>query len=70
MLSVQKNDSLIGRLDSPQDIFSSLGATAAGDNSSRGIVTGLIGASLYFPMTNKHLTFTSCPVILRYVTAP
>ena len=59
MLSVQKNDSLIGSLNYPRDIFSSLVATTAADNSSRGIVTGLIGASLDFPMTNEHLTFPS-----------
>ena len=61
---------MIGRLNSPRDIFSSLVATTAADSSSRGIVTGLIGASLDFPMTKEHLTFPSCPVILRYVTAP
>ena len=65
MLSVQKNDSEIGRLSSLRDIVSSLVATTAAESSILGTVTDFIGASLDLPITNEHLVLPLRSVILR-----
>ena len=49
MLSVQKNDSVIGRLSSLLDIVSSLVATTAAESSILGTITDFIGTSFYLP---------------------
>ena len=65
MLSVQKNDSEIGRLSSLRDIVSSLVATTAAESSILGTVIDFIGASLDLPITNEHLVLPLRSVILR-----
>ena len=70
VLSVRKNDWLIGELSSRWHILSNFVATTAANNSIRGIVTGLIGASLALPITSKHFTLWLLSWTLRYDTAP
>ena len=56
VLSVQKDDWSTSKLNSCRVIRSSLVATMAADSFILGIVTGLRGASLDFPITKEQIT--------------
>ena len=65
VLSVQKNNSEIGRLSSSHDIVCSVVATTAAESSILGTVTDFIGSSLDFPITKEHLVLPLQSVNLR-----